>query len=778
MSKETKKTQTRAPRKRASSKKKAPKSSNGWGKRLLSLVLKCALVVVAALVMWGIYLDGKIQERFDGQIWQLPAVVYGRILHLAPGEPVTIDTLKRELDLLNYKRVRDPSRPGEYSASKTRVEIIRRPFEFEDGPESAQRVMITFDESGVQSLKQLDSGKQLGYLRIEPKLLGMMESDSDEQRIFLPRERFPEFLVDALITTEDRDFYHHDGVSPLAIARALVVNLKAGRTVQGGSTLTQQLAKNLFLTRERTLWRKAQEAYMALLLDYRYSKDRILEAYLNEVYLGQAGGQAVYGFPLGARLYFGRPIEELTIDQLALMVGVVKGPSYYNPWRYPERAMERRDLILRMMMENGMITADQYATAAARKLGIQKSPSLSSRQPAYFEQLAKEIKQKVGSDFNPDGGLRVFSTLDPLSQSLIDQSVVKKLQVLKKVGGDALEAAVVIADRQSGEIRAMVGGSRPGFAGFNRALNGSRQIGSLSKPPVYLTALSEPDKYNLATPLEDKPIVLKGDQGSEWKPRNYDRKFRGQVPLMLALAHSYNIPTVNLGLALGLDKVIDTFDDLGVSPDQITRVPSLLLGAFTLTPLEVTQMYQTIGSVGRKAELTALRAVVTGEGQVLYRNWPKSSQVVSQQASWLTLYAMKDVVRSGTARSLNAAFGHIGLAGKTGTTDNNRDSWYVGIDGREVVTIWLGRDDNQSTKLTGSSGALKVYADYIKARQPEPLVLSWPKEVTTVPYQVREGQFVTDCFSKTKLPMWDPKGYWQKRCEKPDPVGWLKSIFN
>lgn len=431
-----------------------------------------------------------------------------------------------------------------------------------------------------------------------------------------------------------------------------------------------------------------------------------------------------------------------------------------------------------MMMENGMITADQYATAAARKLGIQKSPSLSSRQPAYFEQLAKEIKQKVGSDFNPDGGLRVFSTLDPLSQSLIDQSVVKKLQVLKKVGGDALEAAVVIADRQSGEIRAMVGGSRPGFAGFNRALNGSRQIGSLSKPPVYLTALSEPDKYNLATPLEDKPIVLKGDQGSEWKPRNYDRKFRGQVPLMLALAHSYNIPTVNLGLALGLDKVIDTFDDLGVSPDQITRVPSLLLGAFTLTPLEVTQMYQTIGSVGRKAELTALRAVVTGEGQVLYRNWPKSSQVVSQQASWLTLYAMKDVVRSGTARSLNAAFGHIGLAGKTGTTDNNRDSWYVGIDGREVVTIWLGRDDNQSTKLTGSSGALKVYADYIKARQPEPLVLSWPKEVTTVPYQVREGQFVTDCFSKTKLPMWDPKGYWQKRCEKPDPVGWLKSIFN
>ncbi|CZF83623.1 Penicillin-binding protein 1B [Grimontia celer] len=781
MTKETKNTKPRTRRKTASprgGKKKTASAKKGWGKKLLSFGFKCTLVFVAVMAIWGIYLDSKIQERFDGQIWQLPAVVYGRILHLAPGEAVTIDTLKRELDILNYKRVRNPSRPGEYSASKTRVEIIRRPFEFEDGPEQAQHAMISFSGEGVQSLKQLDSGKQLGYLRIEPKLLGTMESNTDEQRIFLPRERFPEFLVDALLTTEDRDFYHHDGVAPLAIVRALVVNLKAGRTVQGGSTLTQQLAKNLFLTRDRTLWRKAQEAYIAVLLDYRYSKDRLLEAYLNEVYLGQARGKGVHGFPLGARLYFGRPIEELSIDQLALLVGIVKGPSYYNPWRYPERVQERRDLILRMMMENGVISSGQYAEAAARKLGIQKSPSINSRQPAYFEQLTREIRERVGSQFNPESGLRVFSTLDPLSQSIIDKTVVKKVDQLKKVAGKDLEAAVVIADRQSGEIRAMVGGSRPGYAGFNRALNGSRQIGSLSKPAVYLAALSEPDKYNLASPIDDKPIVLKGDQGSEWKPRNYDRKFRGQVPLLKALAHSYNIPTVNLGLAVGLGRVIDTYEELGVDPDQITRVPSLLLGAFTLTPMEVTQMFQTIGSGGRKADLTALRAVVTRDGQVLYRNWPKSSQTVSEQASWLTMYAMKEVVRTGTGRYLNPSFGWAGLAGKTGTTDNNRDSWYVGIDGREVVTVWLGRDDNKSTKLTGSSGALRLYADYIKARKPEPLVLNWPSELASVPYQVREGQFVTDCFSESKLPMWDPKGHWRKRCDKPDPVGWLQSIFN
>ncbi len=767
---------TKSPASKRGSKKSPP--SKGWGRRLLSLGFKLALVGIAALAILGIYLDGKIQERFEGQIWQLPAVVYGRVLHLAPGEPVDISTLKRELDLLNYNKVRNPQRPGEYSSSKTRVELVRRPFEFEDGPEQAQHVMISFSDDGVSAIKQLDSGKQRGYLRIEPKLLGMMESNTDEQRIFLPRERFPEFLVDALLTTEDRDFYHHDGVSPMAIARALVANIRAGRTVQGGSTLTQQLAKNLFLTRDRTLWRKVQEAYIAIILDYRYSKDRILEAYLNEVYLGQARGQGVHGFPLGARLYFGRPIEELRIDQLALLVGMVKGPSYYNPWRYPERAQERRDLVLRMMMQSNVLTSNQYAQAAARPLDVQKSPSLHSRQPAYFEQLTREIRERVGNQFNPESGLRVFSTLDPLSQSLIEKTVVKKVKELRKVAGDKLEAAVVIADRQSGEIRAMVGGSRPGYAGFNRALNGSRQIGSLSKPAVYLAALSEPEKYNLATPLDDKPVVLKGDQGSEWRPRNYDRKYRGQVPLLKALANSYNIPTVNLGLALGLNTVIDTFEDLGVDPAQITRVPSLLLGAFTLTPMEVTQMFQTLGSGGRKAPLTALRAVVTQQGQVLYRNWPKASQALPEQASWLTIYAMKDVVKSGTARFLQPSFGWAGLAGKTGTTDNNRDSWYVGIDGREVVTVWLGRDDNKSTKLTGSSGALRVYADYMTARQPEPLNVSWPANLTTVPYMVKDGQFLTDCFSKAKLPMWDPTGAWRKRCDKPDPVGWFNSLFN
>ncbi|MFD2178747.1 penicillin-binding protein 1B [Veronia pacifica] len=768
-------TTRKSPAKKSSNKKNNQQKKN-WFRWTAVLGLKLGLCCVAVMALFGIYLDSKIQSRFEGQIWSLPAVVYGRVLHLEPGDNQDIQGLKQELELLNYQRVRQPEKAGQYAASSTKIEIIRRPFEFEDGSDPSRHVMISFDQQGVKKLKDMDSGKQLGFLNIEPRLLGMMNPRGDEQRLFVPREGFPEYLVDALLTTEDRDFYHHGGVSPIAIARAFVANLRSGRTVQGGSTLTQQLAKNIFLTRERSLWRKVQEAYMAVILDYRYSKDKILETYLNEVYLGQAAGNAVHGFPLGARLYFGRPINELSLDQLAMLVGMVKGPSYYNPRRYPERARQRRDLVLRLMMEQNLISGAQYEQAASRKLGIEKDVGLTQRQPAYFELLRQEIKERVGGQFTPGTGLRVFTTLDPLSQQLIEKAVVDTVGSLKKRAGKKLEAAAVIADRSSGEIRAVVGGSRPGYAGFNRALNGSRQIGSLAKPPIYLAALSQPDKYNLMSPLDDNPLSLNSN-GTQWQPRNYDRKYRGQVPLITALEKSYNIPTVNLGLDLGLNNVVDTMADLGIDPDQITRVPSLLLGAFTLTPMEVTQMYQTLASGGRKASLTALRSVVTQQGDVLYRQWPKSSQVVPAQASWLTLFAMKKVVASGTARRLNHEFSWASLAGKTGTTDNNRDSWYVGIDGREVVTVWLGRDDNKPTGLTGSSGALPVYQNYIKRRQPQPLLLPWPSQLTSVSYHRQATSFVPDCKSKTTLPVWDRDGKWKSYCQG-GPVGWLERLFN
>ncbi|ARV73459.1 penicillin-binding protein 1B [Vibrio campbellii] len=766
-----------AKRPRKSPSKKPSNGKRSWLKTIWSFSWKAGVALAAVLLFVGIYLDSVVKDRFDGQLFDLPTVVYARILNLSPGENITIKEMRNELDVLNYRKVSQPRYPGEYSSSSTRIELIRRPFEFADGPEPDRHVMLHFSSSGLQRIQSLESKGDLGYLRIEPKMLGMLEKDQNEQRLFLRRDQFPEVLVDALLATEDRDFYQHDGVSPLAIGRALVANIKAGRTVQGGSTLTQQLAKNLFLTRDKTLWRKVREAYIALILDYRYSKDRILEAYLNEVYLGQSGGDAIHGFALASRYYFGQPIQELRIDQLAMLVGMVKGPSYYNPIRYPERTKTRRDLVLRLLMQQDMLTAEQYEQAVNRPLDTQSKPRIASRQPAYFQQLNIELKEKVGDNFKAETGLRLFTSLDPVSQSKLEQAIAKKVPELAKRAGKDLEAAAVAVDRHSGEIRAMVGGKRVGYEGFNRALNASRPIGSLVKPAIYLTALEQPEKYNLATTLHDTPLSLKGSKGSVWSPRNFDRKFRGDVPLYLALAKSLNVPTVRLGMELGIPEVSDTLERLGVDKNEIRPVPSMFLGSFSLTPFEVAQMYQTITNSGKRAKLSALRSVIDMDGNVLYQSLPRSSQAVDQQAAWLTTYAMKQGVAQGTGRFLQSQFAWAALAGKTGTSNDSRDSWFVGVDGREVTTLWLGRDDNKSTKLTGSSGALRVYAEYLKQRVPERLELPWPKEVTTLGFQkAANGALEMNCRSEYKLPVWDKSGQIKQQCEKKS--NWLNSLFD
>ncbi|NOI09351.1 penicillin-binding protein 1B [Vibrio alginolyticus] len=757
--------------------KKPTNEKRSWLKVLWSFSWKAGVALAAVLLFVGIYLDSVVKERFEGQLFELPTVVYARILNLSPGENITIQELRNELDVLNYRKVSQPRYPGEYSSSSTRIELIRRPFEFADGPEPDRHIMLHFSDSGLQRIQSLESRGDLGYLRLEPKMLGMLEKDRDEQRLFLRRDQFPEILVDALLATEDRDFYQHDGVSPLAIARALVANIKAGRTVQGGSTLTQQLAKNLFLTRDKTLWRKVREAYIALILDSRYSKDRILEAYLNEVYLGQSGGEAIHGFGLASRYYFGQPIQELRIDQLAMLVGMVKGPSYYNPIRYPERTKERRDLVLRLLMQQNMLTSEQYEQAVSRPLDTQSKPRIASRQPAYFQQLSIELKEKVGERFKAETGLRVFTSLDPVSQSKMEQAIANKIPELAKRGGKELEAAAVAVDRHSGEIRAMVGGKRVGYEGFNRALNASRPIGSLVKPAIYLTALEQPDKYNLGTTLHDTPLSLKSSKGNVWTPRNYDRKYRGDVPLYIALAKSLNVPTVRLGMALGIPEVSNTLERLGVNKDEIRPVPSMFLGSFSLTPFEVAQMYQTLTNSGKRAKLTALRSVMDMEGNVLYQSLPRSSRAVDEQAAWLTTYAMKQGVAQGTGRFLQSQFGWAALAGKTGTSNDNRDSWFVGVDGREVTTIWLGRDDNKPVNLTGSSGALRVYAEYLKQRIPERLELPWPREITTLGFKpTSDGGLEMNCRSDYKLPVWDKTGQIKQQCEKKS--NWLNSIFD
>ncbi|WP_168409740.1 bifunctional glycosyl transferase/transpeptidase [Erwinia amylovora] len=720
------------------------------------LFIKLFLIFVVAMAAYGFWLDGQIRSRIDGKVWQLPATVYGRMVSLEPGMSYNKKELIALLEGTQYRQVTRMTRPGEFTVQANSIEMIRRPFDFPDSKEGQIRARLSFSNDRLSEIKNLESGRDFGFFRLDPRLITMLQSPNGEQRLFVPRAGFPDLLVDTLVATEDRHFYQHDGISFYSIGRAFLANITAGRAVQGGSTLTQQLVKNLFLTNERSLWRKANEAYMALIMDARYGKDRILELYLNEVYLGQAGSDQIRGFPLASLYYFGRPVDELSLDQQALLVGMVKGASLYNPWRNPKLALERRNLVLRLLQQQKVIDEELYAMLSARPLGVQPKGGVISPQPAFMQMVRNGLQASLGDKVKDLSGVKIFTTLDPVSQDAAEKSVEEGIPALRKQRGlNDLETAMVVVDRFSGEVRAMVGGADPQFAGYNRALQARRSIGSLAKPATYLTALSQPDVYRLNTWIADNPLELKQPNGQVWRPQNDDRRFSGQVMLVDALTNSMNVPTVNLGMTLGLPQVVDTWTRLGAPKDQLQPVPAMLLGALNLTPVEVAQAFQTIASGGSRAPLSALRSVIAEDGSVLYQSFPQSERAVPAQAAYLTLYSMQQVVDHGTARALGAKYPKATLAGKTGTTNNLVDSWFAGIDGKEVTITWIGRDNNQPTKLYGGTGAMQLYRRYLENQAPLPLMLNPPEDIA--PMNVDSaGNFVCDSASSSwrRLPVW------------------------
>ncbi|MFV7768949.1 penicillin-binding protein 1B [Shewanella marisflavi] len=709
----------RKPRKSANGKTSKPKASAvkpGWGRKIWSLSWKLGLILFAALTTYSIYLDQIIARKFEGQKWHLPAQVFSRSMALYPGAAVSHDQLIAELKLLGYRKVANPRQVGEFSASKTKVDLWRRPFLHPQGSQEEQRVMVTFDSQGVASVARSDN-RELAVFHLEPVLLDRMITGDGEDRLFVATDKMPKAIVDALILVEDRSFYEHHGVNPFAIVRAAMVNISAGRTVQGGSTLTQQLAKNFFLSSERSIIRKLREALMALIIDFRYDKDEILEAYLNEVYMGQDKSRAVHGMGLASQFYFGRPIAELTLAQQAFLVAAIKGPSYYNPWRYPERAQERRDLVLRLLMESGQLPVAQYKAAVESPLGVRQfSRPVHKKLPAFFAVVRGELSRRFGDALLQQSGIKVYTTLDPLAQEAAELAVRKTMQQLEQ-RDKALQVGMVVTDKYSAGIAAMVGDKVPSYHGFNRAVEIRRPIGSLIKPFVYATALSQGDKYTLATPLKDEPITLTNSHGKTWSPQNVTKQFSGEVPLMTAFKKSMNVPTVNLGMAIGTDAVATTLAKSGWD-EEIPDYPSMLLGAVNGSPLMVAQVYQTLADNGRYRQLNAVTHVLDADNQPLAASQSNASQALPVASDFLVQHAMTQVVASGTAAKLGQAFPGVTLAGKTGTSNDSRDSWFAGFDERNVAAVWVGLDDNGKTSLYGSSGAMAVYQAFLKQRAP------------------------------------------------------------
>ena len=721
-----------------------------------SFLLKVAFTGAVLTVFYGGYLDWQIRSKMDGQIWRLPAEVYSRIESVKISDNLAFDEVIQILLDNEYRQTTMVAAPGDFKLEDDTIVVLRRAFPFPDKPEPQRVLRLRFVDNKLNRIEDLVAVKAIDEFRLAPKLIAMLESDN-EDRLAIPLQNYPRLLIDALILTEDRRFYDHHGINPVGIIRALITNIRAGQTVQGGSTLTQQLVKNLFLSSERTITRKANEALMSLVLDWRYDKNRILETYLNEIYLGQNGDTQIHGFELASQFYFGRSIREISLDQIALLVGMVKGPSLYNPWRNPQNALERRNVVLKLMLEHKMIGDELYQLLSQRPLGVQQKGQISRKYPSFIQTLQADLRRELGEHkMSSLLGARIFTTMDLKQQAQAENAVVNTVSQLQlKTKNPYLEGAMIVADYRVGEIRAVVGGLQTQYAGFNRALMAKRQIGSLVKPSIYLTALSNPEQFRLNTPINNQPITINVKGSPPWQPRNYDKKYSGSVMLMDALARSLNIPTVNIGMKVGLSKVIDTQKAMGWDNVEIPKVPAMLLGAYTISPYDVTKLYQTIANQGGRIELTTVDTIADRQGNIIYQHDKTTKQVVPQEAAFQTLFAMQQTVERGTARSLQNDYADLRLAGKTGTTNDARDTWFVGIDGKNISTVWLGRDDNGETKLTGASGALQIYKDYLSHTYIEKLKLNKPANMKWVGI-TQHGSW--DCDSNRVIPVWVNNG--------------------
>jgi penicillin-binding protein 1B len=697
--------------------------------------------VVALLLLLGLsgyiyYLDVTIREAFEGRKFALPARVYGRALEVYPGLKLTREQFVEELKSVGYHENPQPQEAATYKLTLTGIEFTSRDFVFGEGPQASQHLRIEFADGKVSALQQRGSSDvDLPLLRMEPPLIGGIYPGHNEDRELLRLNEVPKPLINALIATEDRKFYTHWGVDPRGIARALFRTV-TGQRIEGGSTLTQQLVKNFFLTSERTLTRKGTEVLMALLLEMHYSKDEILETYLNEIFLGQDGSRAIHGFGLASHFYFDRPLDRLEPQEIATLIGIVKGPTVYDPRKHPELALTRRDVVLQEMESQNVITQAQFVAAKRKPLGVvQRAPMGTSPYPAFLQFVHRQLERDYREEDLRSEGLRIFTTLDPVVQRRAEMALQSRLAEIEKArrfAAHTLEGAVVVTSTQTGEIQAMVGGRDARYAGYNRAVDTQRPIGSLAKPIVYLTALEDSSRYTLVTPLDDSPLVWKQQGTSDWKPQNYDRQFHGQVQLRTALAHSYNVATARLGIELGVDHILDKLPLYGIE----RRPPpyaSSLLGAYGLSPVEVAQEYQTFADGGFRTPLRAIRTIVTADGRPLQRFPLNVEPVAAPGPVYLVTAAMQGVVREGTAQPLaNWLPAEMNVAGKTGTTDDLRDSWFAGFTGDRVAVVWVGRDDNKSSGLTGASGAMTVWGEMMKNIQPEPLQPAMPEDVEMV----------------------------------------------
>ena len=698
----------------------------GWGRRLLILLLALAGIALGFLIPYALYLNHQVSQRFGELTWQLPTRVYARPLQLEPGIAMDPATLKTELDAAAYRDDGVGQKPGSYARKGNAFTISSRGYFDVEGRIAPQRLQVTLANGQVASLRGAGGKGTVRAARLDPARIATLYGQKQEERRLVSLNEVPEKLVTGLQAVEDRDFARHHGIDVTGMARGIWVSLRSrGKSLQGGSTLTQQLARSglLGIGSEVTFSRKFKEILYALILEARYDKRTILETYFNQVYWGQRGSQAIHGVAAASEFWFDRSLDQLNTEQIALLIALVNGPSWYDARRNPERAEQRRNFVLGEMLETGIIDQKEHDRAVRAPLGVSKEPggAAPNRFPAYVDLVRRQLVRDYPADSLQGAGLSVMTAMSPAAQGYAEGSVTRTLKALGPRRNAPLEAGLVMTDVHTGQVVAAVGSRDVSNPGFNRAVTAQRPVGSIIKPFVYLLALAQPGQWSLASYVDDSPLTIR--QGNQrWTPGNSDGRSHGTVRVIDALAQSYNLATVRLGMDVGPERVAQLTRTLaGIEPQTN---PSLLLGATDQSPYAMAQLYQFLASGGEVQPLHAVRGVLDPSGRALnrYDKEPAPAQQGDAIAARLVTIALQQAVASGTGKQLVAdGLGRLKAAGKTGTSNDSRDSWFAGWTGDHLAVVWVGNDQNKPTGLYGATGAMRVWSGIFSRLPSKPL---------------------------------------------------------
>jgi penicillin-binding protein 1B len=725
--------------------------------------LLAASVLACALLAWGLsHLSKELEARFYETFDSIPTKVYSAPFWFREGVSASAEELRYRLKEREYKEIAAgtvPAAPGQFSLEvdeqkrPARLLIFTADFPYPALAKEAlfgdaaantapKRLTVSWRDGVVSEV--LSGETQVLGEALEPVLVAQLNEGNIQARKTIPIGDIPHTLMKGIVLTEDQRFLEHIGVDPRGILRSIYVNLRSGGYVQGASTITQQLARNIYLTRQKTIWRKIKEMVMSVLMELKFSKDQILEKYLNEVYFGQSGNIAIHGVSEAAKFYFDKKIEDLSISEQALLAGIVRGPFYYSPYRHLDRAKGRQEIVLTKMFEAGVITEAQYKAAKLEPLKFARVNPVQNRAPYFTDMVQAQILKDLPEHEVSGAGLKIFSTLDTYYQALAEQAVASGVgdlearlkQYLDKKKKPAapegeiaeprlLQGVFIAVDPASGHLLSLVGGRSYEESTYNRALLMRRQIGSLVKPFVFLSALmhgkdASGNPLSAISKFEDKPFTYEYDR-KVWSPRNYEKEFAGTVTMRYALAHSINTVAAQVAIATGLDNLVAACSLAGF--ESITQpLPSLSLGAVEVPPLEVASAYTTLANFGLRREITSTLAVV-GEGDRPVGSFRAIEQEALPPPETANVVEMMTTTfESGTARAARTGGFSWAAAGKTGTTNDFRDAWFAGFTKKLLAVSWVGfdRDDEvvrkhrTALKLTGAVAALPVWTQFMK----------------------------------------------------------------